>query len=144
MKKYYAAHLVKSEDLNHHGTLFAARSASWFVEAGFIAAACAHGNPSEIVCRHIHGIDFTRPVQNGQVVRFTSRVVYVGKTSITVYVRVTNEINGQKPIAGFLTFVTVKEKTGEKVEHGIVLDEPADDEERVLRETARKLRSRGQ
>lgn len=33
MKKYYTTHLVKSEDLNHHGTLFAARTASWFVEA---------------------------------------------------------------------------------------------------------------
>ena len=51
MKKYYATHLVKSEDLNHHGTLFAARTASWFVESAFIAAACEHGDPSEIVCR---------------------------------------------------------------------------------------------
>ena len=48
MKKYYATHLVKSEDLNHHGTLFAARTASWFVESAFIAAACEHGDPSEI------------------------------------------------------------------------------------------------
>jgi len=32
-------HLVKSEDLNHHGTLFAGRGAEWLVEAGFIAAA---------------------------------------------------------------------------------------------------------
>ena len=28
--------LVKSEDLNHHGTLFAGRTAEWFVESGFI------------------------------------------------------------------------------------------------------------
>lgn len=33
MRKYYTTHLVKSEDLNHHGTLFAARMASRFVEA---------------------------------------------------------------------------------------------------------------
>ena len=32
-------HLVKSEDLNHHRTLFAGRGAEWLVEAGFIAAA---------------------------------------------------------------------------------------------------------
>ena len=31
--------LVKSEDLNHHGTLFAGRTAEWFVEAGFVSAA---------------------------------------------------------------------------------------------------------
>jgi len=28
--------LVKSEDLNHHGTLFAGRTAEWFVESGRI------------------------------------------------------------------------------------------------------------
>ena len=28
---------VKSEDLNHHGTLFAGRSAEWFIEAGLMA-----------------------------------------------------------------------------------------------------------
>jgi hypothetical protein len=28
--------LVKSEDLNHHGTLFAGRTAEWFVESGFL------------------------------------------------------------------------------------------------------------
>jgi len=32
-------HLIKSEDLNHHGTLFAGRGAEWMVEAGFVAAA---------------------------------------------------------------------------------------------------------
>ena len=67
MKKYYATHLVKSEDLNHHGTLFAARTASWFVESAFIAAACEHGDPSEIVCRNIHGMSFRTPVRNGSV-----------------------------------------------------------------------------
>ena len=66
MKKYYATHLVKSEDLNHHGTLFAARTASWFVESAFIAAACEHGDPSEIVCRNIHGMSFRTPVRNGR------------------------------------------------------------------------------
>ena len=63
MKKYYATHLVKSEDLNHHGTLFAARTASWFVESAFIAAACEHGDPSEIVCRNIHGMSFRTGTQ---------------------------------------------------------------------------------
>ncbi|MDP2989667.1 MAG: hypothetical protein Q8O57_03775 [Kiritimatiellota bacterium] len=36
---YVTNHLVKSEDLNHHGTLYAGRTAEWFVESGFIAAA---------------------------------------------------------------------------------------------------------
>ncbi|MEL7655970.1 MAG: acyl-CoA thioesterase, partial [Bacillota bacterium] len=43
MKYYQISHLVKSEDLNHHGTLFAGRSAEWLVEAAFVAAASQHG-----------------------------------------------------------------------------------------------------
>ena len=39
MKTFVTHRLVKGEDLNHHGTLFAGRSAEWFVESGFIAAA---------------------------------------------------------------------------------------------------------
>ena len=40
MRMYETLHLVKGEDLNHHGTLFAARAAGWFAEAGFAAAVC--------------------------------------------------------------------------------------------------------
>ena len=36
-KTFITHHLVRSEDLNHHGTLFAGRSSEWFIEAGFIA-----------------------------------------------------------------------------------------------------------
>ena len=34
MPIYKTYHLVKSEDLNHHGTLYAGRNAEWFVESG--------------------------------------------------------------------------------------------------------------
>ncbi len=59
---YNIHHLVKSEDLNHHGTLFAGRCAEWFVEAGFIAAASLT-HPENIVCSKIHGMVFSRPVR---------------------------------------------------------------------------------
>lgn len=42
MKVFKISHLVKSEDLNHHGTLFAGRTAEWLVEAGFVTAAADH------------------------------------------------------------------------------------------------------
>lgn len=45
MKVFKISHLVKSEDLNHHGTLFAGRTAEWLVEAGFVTAAAEHGRP---------------------------------------------------------------------------------------------------
>jgi len=33
MESFSSYHLVKSEDLNHHGTLFAGRSAEWTCSA---------------------------------------------------------------------------------------------------------------
>ena len=61
LKTHSICRLVKSEDLNHHGTLFAGKTAMWFVESGFIAAASLT-HPENIVCVNIHGMLFTRPV----------------------------------------------------------------------------------
>ena len=142
MKQYYTTHLVKSEDLNHHGTLFAARTASWFVEAAFACAACEHGNPSEIVCRNVHGMSFSSPVQCGDIIRFTARVVHVGTTSMMVHVDVISELSGQKAVDGYLTFVTIDHDTGKKKAHGVVLDEPEDEYETQQRENALRLRAK--
>jgi acyl-CoA hydrolase len=48
LREFPTFRLVKSEDLNHHGTLYAGRSAEWFVESGFIAA-YAFVNPKNII-----------------------------------------------------------------------------------------------
>ena len=61
--------LIKSEDLNHHGTLFAGRCAEWFVESGFIAVA-AKLDPRTVVCLKIHGMEFLHPVTLGSVLTF--------------------------------------------------------------------------
>ena len=142
MKKYYTTHLVKSEDLNHHGTLFAARTSAWFVETAFACAACEHGDPSEIVCRNIHGMSFSSPVHSGDIVRFTARVVHVGNTSLMVHVDVTSELTGRKAVDGYLTFVTIDHETGKKKPHSIVLDEPEDEYEAQQRQAAAKLRAK--
>ena len=74
-------HFVKNEDLNHHGTLFAGRAAEWFVEAGLMSAAI-HLPVQNIVCVKIHGMNFSRPIHLGETVRFDSRAVSAGKTSL--------------------------------------------------------------
>lgn len=140
MKIYETLHLVKGEDLNHHGTLFAARAAAWFVEAAFAAAACAKGNTEGIVCRNLHSMSFSRPVQKGSVVNLRSRVVYVGKTSLMVAVEFVDAMSGEKAVEGFVTFVTIEEGSGKKQEHGIVLDEPQDEAEKELRRKALEIR----
>jgi acyl-CoA hydrolase len=131
--------LVKSEDLNHHGTLFAGRTAEWFVESGFIAAASLL-DPREVVCLNIHGMFFTKPARSGDVLKFTSKIVYTGKTSITVYVHV--DRNGsQKPMVdGFVTFIHVNSET-RPTPHFLEL-QPETEEDRLLNETAKNLRAK--
>lgn len=138
MKKYESIRLVKSEDLNHHGTLFAARGAAWLVEAAFTAAACAQGNTSQVVCRNLHDMAFTHPVKPGDILNFTGRIVYTGKTSLIVHVKAVSVMTGEQAIEGFATFVTVQEGIGGKLIHGIVLDKAEDEEELSLRERALK------
>jgi acyl-CoA hydrolase len=138
MKEYTVYRLVKSEDLNHHGTLFAGRTAEWFVESSFVAAACAVGNPEHIVCVNIHGMEFKSSVKKGDIICFTSKIAYVGKTSIVVYTRIHSETSDLYPVEGFITFVSV-ELDGKKRPHGLLLDEPANEKEIIIREKAKKL-----
>ena len=141
MKQYETLHLVKGEDLNHHGTLFAARAAAWLVEAAFAAAACECGTTDGIVCRNLHDMDFSRPIPKGRAVVFRGRMVYAGKTSLMVHVEAADAMTGEKAIEGFVTFVTLEEESGKKREHGIVLDEPAEEREAGLRMKALEIRS---
>ena len=139
MEHFDSSHLIKSEDLNHHGTLYAARTASWFVEAAFVAAACAFGRPSQIVCRNIHGMSFSKSAHSGDVLCFSARIAYAGTTSLTVHVSVFSQIDGQKYVDGFITFVTVDEVTRKKMPHNITLDETDDPDELDARRRALEL-----
>lgn len=129
--------LVKSEDLNHHGTLFAGRSAEWFVEAGFIAAASVlpAGN---IVCLKIHGMTFTCPIKPGEIVLFESKIVHTGRTSLVTYVCLKLRGREEPVLDGFITFVHVDDK-GQAQPHGLVL-ELVKEVDKDLSEEAKSLR----
>jgi len=129
--------LVKSEDLNHHGTLFAGRTAEWFVESGFIAATSVL-SPQNVVCLKIHGMFFTKPAKSGDVLKFSSKLVYTGKTSLSVYVHVEKNANGKPLVDGFITFIHVDENTKPFPHHLAI--EPASEEEKRLFEAAKGLR----
>ncbi|MDY6874337.1 MAG: hotdog domain-containing protein [Chloroflexota bacterium] len=118
--------LIKSEDLNHHGTLFAGRCAEWFVEAGFIAVASVLP-AANIVCLKVHGMTFSRPMRPGEIARFSSRVVLVGRTSLTVYVSLATRATTLPAVSGFITFVHV-DKQGQSKPHGLSLDLETDEE----------------
>lgn len=131
---YRTYHLVKSEDLNHHGTLYAGRSAEWFVESGFIAAA-SMTHPENIVCLKIHGMVFARPVRCGEVIYFESKIVYTGKSRLIANVQM--KATDQKIVDGFITFVNV-DQAGHALPHGITIN-PTLPEDIALQERARNL-----
>lgn len=131
---YIVHHLVKGEDLNHHGTLYAGRSAEWFVESGFIAVA-GLVRPENVVCLKIHGMVFTCPVHLGEIVRFESKVVFTGRTRLVAHVSAA--VGGREMASGFITFVNV-DKEGRSAPHGIVM-EAGTPEDRALQERARAL-----
>jgi len=126
--------LVKSEDLNHHGTLFAGRSAEWFVEAGFVAAASLLP-PANIVCLKIHGMTFRKPANPGEIAVFRSRIVATGRTSLVAHIRVT--VKEKELLNGFITFIHV-DVQGNPQAHGIQL-QPETEEEKQIAAEAKNL-----
>ena len=137
LKSTITRRLVKSEDLNHHKTLFAGRCAEWFVESSFIAVA-THLPPKEVVCLKIHGMEFLHPVHAGDVLTFESKIASGGKSTLTIFSRIYNENTPDTTFCeGFVTFVHVDENTVPKA-HGIVI-EPKTPEEIRLYEEAKSL-----
>ena len=141
LKKYKVNRLIKSEDLNHHGTLFAGRTAEWFVEASFIPASCSVSSPENIVCVNIHGMEFKNAVYKGDVVCFSSYIAYLGTTSIIVFTSVHSETRNIIPVEGFVSFVHV-DLDGKKTPHNLILDPTTDEDELRIRETAKQLLKR--
>ncbi len=131
---YTSVHLVKGEDLNHHGTLYAGRTAEWFVESGFIAAA-SMTKPENIVCLRIHGMTFKRPIHKGDLPTFTSRVVLTGDTKIVSYIEVS--VRGKVVVNGFITFIHV-DAEGKPLPHGLNFV-PQSEEENTLNVEAQSL-----
>jgi acyl-CoA hydrolase len=131
---YKTYHLVKSEDLNHHGTLYAGRTAEWFVESGFVAAASLT-KPENVVCLKIHGMLFSKPVHKGDLISFESQVVYAGKASLISYI--TTKVKEDTVVEGFITFIHV-DLEGKTIPHGMTVT-PTTDEEKVLYEKAKNL-----
>lgn len=139
MKTNKMCRLIKSEDLNHHGTLFAGRMAEWFVEGTFIAASRMFGDPNNVVCVKLHGLKFGTPANKGDIIELETKVVVVGNTSITVYGKVTRNESSSILVDGFTTFVCVDEN-GKKMLHNLAKPEASTEEEILLITRAKELK----
>jgi acyl-CoA hydrolase len=133
-------HLVRPEDLNHHGTLFAGQISKWLVEAGVIRASQLVGRPEDIVCVQLNQMTFKKPINNGDILEIKSRIAYLGKSSITIYNRVFVN-KGETPlITSMATFVTV-DKQNKPYKHGFELTEEYIAQNKEIYQEAIRLRN---
>src|SRR5439155_9230787 len=86
-------------DVNPQGTIFGGVLLSYIDQAGAIGArrevVRAGGKQPFLVTAAINRVEFRQPVLVGDVVRFLTRLVRIGRTSITVQVHVEAERDGQ-------------------------------------------------
>src|SRR5947209_19995213 len=84
--------VMMPRDVNPHGTIFGGVILSYIDQAGAIGArreiAQAGGPLPVLVTVAINRVEFHQPVLVGDVVRFMTRCVRVGRTSITMEVNV--------------------------------------------------------
>lgn len=138
MKSFKTSQIVLMGDLNHHGTLFVGKAITWLSEAGFMTATQAHKDPMELVYYAMNGFKFLHPVKGGEIVNYCGKIVALGKTSITVAVSASTLSNPDIFAEGFITYVVIDKETRKKKPHNLTLDEPKTEEERLLREKAKR------
>ena len=84
--------IMMPADTNPLGSIFGGVILSYIDQAGAIGARravqLAGGAPPYLVTAAVNRVEFQKPVLVGDVVRFLTRVVRIGRTSITMYVNV--------------------------------------------------------
>lgn len=114
-------HLVKSEDLNHHQTLYAGRCVEWCVQMAYVTAERCFDEPRPLVFMSIRSLSMRSPARLGEILLLTGRVDYVGES--TIGVRVDGRLaqpadDGKSVVTGTFLFCTIEE-TGKAVAHGL-------------------------
>src|SRR6516225_10712117 len=87
--------VMMPRDTNPHGTIFGGVILSYLDQAAAIGArrevVRAGGAPPFLVTVAMNRVEFHQPVLVGDVVRFLTRLVRIGRTSITMHVNVEAE-----------------------------------------------------
>jgi acyl-CoA thioesterase YciA len=90
--------VMMPRDTNPFGTIFGGVLLSYIDQAGAIGArrevVLSGGKPPVVVTVALNRVEFKQPVLVGDVVRFLTRPVRVGRTSITMQVLVEVDRNG--------------------------------------------------
>ena len=90
--------VMMPRDVNPTGTIFGGVILSYIDQAGAVGArrevALAGGEPPAVVTVALNRVEFKKPVLVGDVVRFLTRPLRLGRTSITMQVSVEAERDG--------------------------------------------------
>ena len=81
--------LIRSEFLNHYGTLFGGYMMQWSDDMAYNAASLAFPN-ANFVTKLFGQFDFTSPVRGGDIIKIFSQVESVGTTSCKIKVWAVN------------------------------------------------------
>src|SRR5215471_12494780 len=91
--------VMMPRDTNPHGTIFGGILLSYIDQAGAIGGrrevVRAGGPLPALVTVAVNRVEFRQPVLVGDVVRFVTRLVRLGRTSITMHVHVEAERGGE-------------------------------------------------
>jgi acyl-CoA thioesterase YciA len=91
--------VMMPRDVNPNGTIFGGVLLSYIDQAGALGArreVVRAGGPAPVlVTVAMNRVEFKQPVLVGDVVRFLTRLVRIGRTSITVHVNVEAERGGE-------------------------------------------------
>ena len=130
--KYAAQYsqLVMPDHINNVGTLFGGQMVSWMdiaaakVAYRFLRETDAVG----AVTRAIEKVEFKEPVFAGEWINFSSKVIKVGKSSVSIHVDAFAESKSRKKrlaCTAIITMVAVKKKSDDnfvKFHHGNSVD----------------------
>ena len=90
--KYF---LVRSQDLNHAGTLFGGAMMSLADEMAFVAATLTYPGCT-FVTKVFKEFNFISGSVEGEIVKIEAEVLRTGRTSVTVAVHAVNAVSGRE------------------------------------------------
>ena len=99
--------LVRPEHLNHHGYLFGGRLLEWLDEQAYIGAIANMKEGTGLVTVSIDRVQFKHQVRNGSALKFQSRLVHVGRTSMTMHTDVIKLPGSEVIFSASVTFVAL-------------------------------------
>jgi acyl-CoA hydrolase len=134
-------HIIRPEDLNHHGTMFAAQLSKWMIEGALIAACRLVGKPEDVVCVQVDRMTFRQPLHNGDLIRIKSKVAHLGSSSITIYTEVARKLDVAPVVTNLAIFVTI-DKENKTYAHGLKLSEEYIADNRAIYDAALKIQGK--